>query len=121
MTTDHWEKAQAYETYMGRWSCQLAARFVDWIAAPPSAHWLDVGCGTGQFTQAILDQAAPASVTACDPTESFLAYAAAHHADPRAHFAAGNASALPVRSPGYDIVASSLVLTFVPARGDAVR
>jgi trans-aconitate methyltransferase len=121
LTTNPWAQALAYETYMGRWSSRLAPRFVDWIAAPPASHWLDVGCGTGRFTQAILDAAVPASVTGCDPSERFVAYARANQRDPRARFEIGTASALPPRSPGYDVVASNLVLNFVPSPVDAVR
>jgi len=121
MTDDRWAHARAYETYMGRWSSTLAARFVDLIAAPPAAHWLDVGCGTGAFSQAILDRAAPASVTGCDSSVSFLAFAQAHRSDPRVRFEVASVAALPARSPGYDVVASNLVLNFLPSLSESVR
>jgi SAM-dependent methyltransferase len=121
MTDDRWAQARAYEMYMGRWSGTLAARFVDWIAAPPAAHWLDVGCGTGAFSQAILDRAAPASVTGCDSSAGFVAFAQAHRRDPRVRFEVASAAALPARSPGYDVVASNLVLNFLPSPPESVR
>lgn len=40
----------AYDEFMGRWSRAVGAVFLDWLAAPRKAAWLDVGCGTGAFT-----------------------------------------------------------------------
>lgn len=36
---------------------------------PPSARWLDVGCGTGALTETILGPANPAEVHGIDPSE----------------------------------------------------
>lgn len=41
------QSGDANERCMGRWSRQLAPRFLRWIDAPPGRRWLDVGCGTG--------------------------------------------------------------------------
>jgi SAM-dependent methyltransferase len=57
-----WTVGDPYETYMGRWSRRLAVAFVDWLAAPAGRRWLDVGCGTGALTAAILARAEPAYV-----------------------------------------------------------
>lgn len=67
MAGDAWAAGDAYEAYMGRWSRPLAREFVAWLEPGPSAHWLDVGCGTGALTSAILERCAPASVVGCDP------------------------------------------------------
>ncbi len=55
---ERWSGGDAYEAYIGRWSRKVAPRFVDWLAIPPGARWMDVGCGTGALTGAIL-RAAP--------------------------------------------------------------
>jgi hypothetical protein len=47
---DTWMTGAAYEAYMGRWSRPLARVFVEWLHPKPSAHWLEVGCGTGALT-----------------------------------------------------------------------
>ncbi len=51
---DTWSAGEHYERYMGRWSRQIATRYLDWLDAPRDAAWLDLGCGTGALTQTIL-------------------------------------------------------------------
>jgi SAM-dependent methyltransferase len=116
-----WAAGQAYESYVGRWSRPVAAAFLQWLAVPHGKQWLDVGCGTGALTQAILASSEPASVTGIDPSAGFIAHARARIADPKARFAAGNAQALPIDAGSVDAVVSGLVLNFVqpPALGVA--
>ena len=52
---DKWVTGDAYEAYMGCWSRPIARVFVEWLHPKPSAHWLEVGCGTGALTSAICD------------------------------------------------------------------
>ena len=59
MKKDVWAAGELYEPYIGRWSRPVAQRFVAWLAMPPRSSWLDVGCGTGALTQAILSVAEP--------------------------------------------------------------
>jgi len=63
---DTWMTGAAYEAYMGRWSRPLARVFVEWLHPKPSAHWLEVGCGTGALTSTICSLCEPALVIACD-------------------------------------------------------
>jgi hypothetical protein len=56
-------------------SRHVAVAFVRWLDIPVGQHWLDVGCGTGALTAAVLDRAAPAEVTGVDPSDGFLASA----------------------------------------------
>ena len=46
----------AYDEFMGRWSRAVGAVFLDWLAAPRKAAWLDVGCGTGLHFRAVQDR-----------------------------------------------------------------
>jgi len=117
---DKWVTGDAYEAYMGRWSRPLARVFVEWLHPEPSAHWLDVGCGTGALTSTICDLCEPASVVACDPSESFIEHARNHLSDARASFVIAGAEALPSRDGGFDAVVSGLVLNFLPDPGHAV-
>ena len=118
---DSWAAAEAYGPYMGRWSALVACQFIEWLALPRSGHWLDVGCGTGALTQAILARAEPAEVTGIDPSDRYIAFAQSRHADRRAGFRTGDAQALPVADASQDAVVSGLVLNFVtcPARAAA--
>ncbi|HYM15105.1 MAG TPA: methyltransferase domain-containing protein [Dehalococcoidia bacterium] len=117
---DSWVGGDAYESYVGRWSRRVAGVFLAWLAIPPGASWLDVGCGTGALSQAILATAAPRAVHGVDPSESFVAYARQHAQDTTAAFTVGDAQALPVDSDSVDAVVSGLVLNFVPDPARAV-
>jgi SAM-dependent methyltransferase len=119
--TGLWTTGRAYEPYIGRWSRRLAERFVPWLAAPAGARWLDVGCGTGALTSAVLAQADPAQVVGVDPSRGFLQWAAAHEHDPRASFLPGEAGAVPAGDGEFDVVVSGLVLNFVPDPAAALR
>jgi SAM-dependent methyltransferase len=112
--SDKWHNAEAYQAYMGRWSQLLAAQALDWLAAPAGAAWLDVGCGTGALSRAILAQTGPQAVLGVDPSEYFVEYARAHTTDGRARFEVGDAMDLPVQAETVDVAAAGLVLNFVP-------
>jgi SAM-dependent methyltransferase/gamma-glutamylcyclotransferase (GGCT)/AIG2-like uncharacterized protein YtfP len=114
---DTWADGDAYESYVGRWSRQVAARFVPWLGVAAGARWLDVGCGTGALTATVLAAAAPARVLGVDPSTGFLATARGRHA---AAFCAGDARDLPVRDGVADAVVSGLSLNFVPEPARAV-
>jgi len=118
---DLWESASAYERFMGRWSRALARPFVMWLDVPPGRHWLEVGCGTGALTSGILEIGRPASVVATDSSEQLVAHARATLSDHRVQFVTASADTLPTRAAGYDIVASSLVLNFIPDPTAALR
>ncbi|MGY1620599.1 class I SAM-dependent methyltransferase [Geodermatophilus sp. SYSU D00965] len=109
-----WAGATQYEAYVGRWSRPVARRFLAWLAVPGRLRWLDVGCGTGALTEAVLAACAPESVLGVDPSAAFLGHATAHVRDPRASFREGDARALPVADRSVDAVVSALVLNFVP-------
>ena len=70
-----WGSGDAYEPYVGRWSRLVAREFLHWLAISTSAHWLDVGCGTGALSQTILTQAAPEVVYGIDPSVGYLPHA----------------------------------------------
>jgi SAM-dependent methyltransferase len=115
-----WGNTEAYEAYMGRWSRPVAEAVLAWLALPPGLSWLDVGCGTGALTEAILANADPREVLGVDPSADFLA-AAGQIVDPRVRVAVGDARALPAPNDGYEVVVAGLVLHFVPDPQPAVR
>jgi SAM-dependent methyltransferase len=116
---DLWRSGDAYEPYIGRWSRPAARDFVRWLALPPGAWWLDVGCGTGALTAAILADASPAAVLGVEPSDAYRAVARQRVRDERVRFEPGDAGALPAADGACDAVVSGLVLNFVsdPAAG----
>ncbi|HEX7069982.1 MAG TPA: methyltransferase domain-containing protein [Rhodothermales bacterium] len=118
---DRWEGGSAYERFMGRWSRELAREFVHWLDVPPGGNWLEVGCGTGSLTAAILEMGRPASVVATDASEQYVEYARAAIPDERVRFLTAGADRLPTDPNYYDAVVSSLVLNFIPDPVAALR
>lgn len=113
---DVWRSGDSYENYIGRWSRRVAPRFLDWLEPASDLDRLEVGCGTGALTQAILAHAEPRSVIAIDPSEGFLQKARSDILDRRVEFRPGDAQALSMMADTRDIVVSGLVLNFVPDR-----
>ncbi|WP_147255763.1 class I SAM-dependent methyltransferase [Pseudonocardia hierapolitana] len=116
-----WNVGEAYERYVGRWSRDVADVFVRRLGVPAGRRWLDVGCGTGALTSAVLRKGDPAAVHGVDSSEGFLAHARRDTDDPRARFAVGDARALPFPEARFDAAVSGLVLNFVPEPEDAAE
>jgi SAM-dependent methyltransferase len=111
--SDNWERGDAYELYVGRWSRQVAPLFLGWLARPPGLRWVDVGCGTGALTAAIVDHAQPLSVTGVEPSAGFLDTARERLGE-SATLLQGDAASIPLSDGDADVVVSGLVLNFVP-------
>ncbi len=116
----NFDDSAAYERFRGRWSRAVAPAFLGWLGARRGASWLDVGCGTGVFTQALLELCGTASVHAIDPSVAQLDAAVRGPAS-GAVFKAAEAAALPFPDGAFDIVASALVINFIPDRPAALR
>jgi SAM-dependent methyltransferase len=118
---DRWADSDAYEAYIGRWSRPVAARFIDWLAIPPRARWVDIGCGTGALSGTILAHADPRSVIGVDPSADFIEAARERQPDVRARFVIGSAATLPIDDDSAEVVVSGLVLNFIPDLALAMR
>jgi len=115
------DDADAYDRYMGRWSRAIAEKFLAWLDAPRNRAWLDVGCGTGAFTETIFRRAAPAMIVGIDPSPALLEQAQRTLRAPQAHFRVGTAIDLPFGDGEFDVVASALVIHFIQDRPKAYR
>jgi SAM-dependent methyltransferase len=111
------DAADDYERFMGAWSRSIGEKFLAWFAAPQGARWLDIGCGTGAFSELILRHAAPASLTGIDPSPEQIAYV--RKLLPDHTFEVGDSMAMPFGDGAFDVVASALVLHFIPDRAKA--
>jgi ubiquinone/menaquinone biosynthesis C-methylase UbiE len=116
---ERWASGDLYEPYVGRWSRLVAREFLAWLNAPAGADWLDVGCGTGALTEAILATSTPGRVVGIDPSAGFLDVARRRlgRSCVELHDAGVLALDLPFRTAEFDRVVSGLVLNFVPMPG----
>jgi len=110
---DSWESGDPYEYFMGRWSRRIAQSFIDWLAPATGLKWLDVGCGTGALSAAVLQSCKPAELVAVDQSEGFVA-SAQQRLGERAQCRVGNALDLPLADDSVDFAVSGLVLNFIP-------
>ncbi|MDX6282844.1 MAG: hypothetical protein QOH03_3915, partial [Kribbellaceae bacterium] len=94
-----------------------------WLDQPAGLRWLDVGCGTGALTTAVLAQAEPDAVVGVDPSEGFVGFARGAVTDERARFEVLSAGELNAEAVGgaVDVVVAGLALNFIPERVDALR
>ena len=105
---------EAYERLMGRWSRKVGKLFLDWLDAPKSLSWLDVGCGNGAFTEEIIARSTPAAVTAVDPSDDQLGYARTRPGVKMTNFQVGDAQNLPFADSTFDVATMALVISFLP-------
>jgi SAM-dependent methyltransferase len=111
----------AYERFMGCWSRAAGALFLDWLAPPAEARWLEIGCGTGAFTELILQRCRPAAIVAVDPAPAQVAYARRRTDANAISFHVASAEALPCSDESQDVVVSALALNFIADRPAALR
>src|SRR5918997_5904798 len=64
-----------YDRFMGRYSRELAPRFIDFAGISPGMSVVDVGCGPGALTERLVEMAGAENVAAADPSEAFVAAA----------------------------------------------
>ena len=109
----------AYERMMGTWSRAAGEIFLHWLAPSRGLRWIDVGCGTGAFTELLVERCTPAEVEAVDPSEAQLSFARTRPVGRIAKFQQGDALALPFSESRFDAAVMALVIFFVPdpARG----
>ena len=67
------DDSAGYERFIGRWGRAAGAIFLEWVAPPADAVWLDVGCGTGLFTELVVETCAPRKMFAVDPAQAQIA------------------------------------------------
>ncbi len=112
--TIRFDDGATYEQSVGIWSRLVGSDFLDWLEPAPGSRWLDVGCGTGSFTELLVERCAPVEVHGIDPAEPQLAYARTRPAGRIALFRKGDAMALPYGACRFDAAVMALVIFFVP-------
>jgi SAM-dependent methyltransferase len=111
--------AEAYDSFMGRYSRPLAALFVDSARLPREGRALDVGCGPGALIEQLAARYGETEIAGVDPSESFVAAAAARH--PWADIRHGIAEHLPFDDDTFDATLAELVVHFMTDAAAGVR
>jgi SAM-dependent methyltransferase len=111
---DKWTSGAAYDQWMGRWSKLIADEFLSWLGQPLKLRWLDVCCGSGVLTEAIVDGCAPLRVSGVDASAQQIEFARAHRTRPGVSFETGDARTLPFAEANFDVSVCGLGLNYVP-------
>jgi SAM-dependent methyltransferase len=103
--------ADHYDRFMGRFSVPLAPLFLDRAGVEPGQRALDVGCGPGALTAALVERLGADRVTAVDPSVPFAT--AVRERLPGVDVRVGRAEALPHPDHAFDVCAAQLVVHFL--------
>ena len=103
--------AEAYDSFMGRYSTPLAPRFCDFAGIGAEKRALDVGCGPGALTAELARRLGAAAISAVDPSQSFVEAARERHPDVDVRQAP--AELLPFADDAFDASLGQLVVHFM--------
>ncbi|MBN8955984.1 MAG: class I SAM-dependent methyltransferase [Rhizobiales bacterium] len=101
------DDATVHERFMGRWSRAVGEKFLTWLDPPRGQKWLDVGCGTGAFSQLIMDKFALSVLVGVDPAPAQIEYA--RKALQQVEFRVGDALAMPFDNGVFDTVSDIVI------------
>ena len=109
--------ADAYGSFMGRYSDRLAGLFAERAHVSSGQRVLDVGCGPGALTAELVRRLGDGGVSAIDPSPSFVTAAQARF--PAVDVREGRAEHLPYDDATFDATLAQLVVHFMadPLRG----
>lgn len=107
----------AYDAFMGRYSRLLAVPLVDWTGVTTGHAVLDVGCGPGALTDALVQRLGASEVSAFDPSPPFVEECSRRY--PGVDVRQGRAESIPFDDDQFDAAIAQLVLHFVTVPSDA--
>jgi SAM-dependent methyltransferase len=112
-------KADAYESFMGRYSRALAPAFARASGVERGQAVADVGCGTGALTSVLADLVGGDRVAGVDPSEPFVQQCRENV--PGADVRVSSAEALPFEDDRFDRTLAQLVFHFVDDPAASLR
>ena len=98
----------------------MAHMFLSWLSVAATSRWLDVGCGTGALSSAILESRSPQHLAGIDASAGFIAAAKKRLGD-GPDLRVDDAQSLPFADDEFDAAVSGLCLNFVPDPAAATR
>ena len=104
--------ADAYDRFMGRYSIPLAPVFADFTGIGAGRRVVDVGCGPGALTDELVRRLGTPSVSAVDPSASFVG--AIQERQPDVDVRRAAAEDLPFDDDSFDAALAQLVVHFMP-------
>ncbi len=115
--------ADTYDNVGVPWFRPIAAGLIAELAVQPGERALDIGCGRGAALMPLADAVGPTgTVLGIDLAPRMVQLTAADIADrPHVQVQLGNATAPNLPPSSFDVIASSLVLFFMPDPGAALR
>ncbi|MEA2155117.1 MAG: hypothetical protein QOE11_1257 [Solirubrobacteraceae bacterium] len=111
--------ADAYDRLVGRYSEQLASALIGFAGVQPGTCAVDVGCGPGALTAALVRLLGKACVRAVDPSAQFVRACRARL--PGVDVATAAAEHLPFADGTFDVALSQLVVNFMADAEAGVR
>jgi SAM-dependent methyltransferase len=118
---DRWTSGAHYDQWIGRWSRLLAQEFLKWLDVPAGLRWIDVCCGSGVLSEAIVERSAPTSIVGVDASTQQIAFARQHRAHSSVLFETADAMALPFPDASFDVAVCGLGLNFIPSPDRALE
>lgn len=114
-----YNNAVAYDKMMGVWSQILGSQFLDWKKPSKNKSWIDIGCGSGAFTEQIIEICEPCDVHGLDPSPEQVQFAKNRISFKSSSIQIGDAMSLPFANDTFDYATMALVLFFVsdPSQG----
>jgi ubiquinone/menaquinone biosynthesis C-methylase UbiE len=103
--------ADAYDSFMGRYSVQLSAQLAELADVQPGQRVIDVGSGPGALTAELVRLLGPDAVAAADPSEPFVE--AARDRYPGVDVRLAPAEHLPFPDNEFDAALAQLVVHFM--------
>jgi SAM-dependent methyltransferase len=103
--------ADAYNRFVGRYGPPLAEGLIGFAGVVPPGRALDVGCGPGALTAALVARLGASNVAAVDPSEPFAE--ACRERLPGVEVVVAAAEALPFADDRFDAALSQLVVNFM--------
>jgi SAM-dependent methyltransferase len=114
MKIDKWSSGAHYDQWMGRWSRLLAQEFLKWLDISAGMQWIDVCCGSGMVTEAIIERSTPGSVVGVDASAEQVRFAREHRSYPNVTFEIADATRLPFPDSSFDVAVCGLGLNYIP-------